>query len=47
MMLKSNVKPKLGGEVYTVRCMIQEQVMFWYILELHGINQPRNEWGYL
>ena len=24
MMLKSNVKPKLGGEVYTVRCMIQE-----------------------
>ena len=27
--------------------LILEQVMFKCILQLYGINQPRNEWGYL
>ena len=44
MILKSNVKPKSGGEVYTY---FQEQEMFRYILQLCGLNQMRKEWGYL
>ena len=32
----------------SIHCMlILEQVMVKCILQLYGINQPRNEWGYL